>query len=90
MIITKELFDTIEYGEVFRITTTKYQRMHEPGKAQLTFICEKGDGDDWAIYCGHAGNGADWLLKHGDKVQSEDIIRSICPCDDEVFKLYRR
>lgn len=88
MIITKELFDQIKPGEIFRVVTTKYQRFEKPLEWELTFVCKKGDADDWAIYC-HFPAPPEFIAKRGHKVASEDIIKSICPCDEEVFKLYR-
>jgi hypothetical protein len=90
MQLTKEIFEQIKPGEMFRIVITRIQRMHEPMKETLKFVCVKGGlGIDWAIYVQRP----DWsdgdIADTGDKVQSEDIIRSICPCDDEIYGLYR-
>ena len=90
MLITKELLDKIQPCEIFRVVTTKYQRVHRPLEVELTFVCIKGrSGDDWTIYCHNSERSIEYIKVHGDKVFSEDIIKSICPCDEEVFKLYR-
>lgn len=91
MIITKELYDTIQPREIFRSVTTKYQRFERPGEWELTFVCIKGAGPEgsWAMYCGFSDTPHDVIADMGSKVYSEDIIRSMCPCDDEVYKLYR-
>lgn len=91
MIITKELFDKIKPGEIFRVVTTRFQNFHEPMEETLTFVCvkAKGDGIDWAIYAKRAGTYVEDIARYGDKVTSEENIRNICPCDDEVFQLYR-
>lgn len=89
MIIDNNIFEKLPDGEHFRTVTTRVQRMHDPMKAELTFICVKGTADDWAIYCHFSHRSALFILQQGDKVKSEDIIRNICPCSDEVFKKYR-
>lgn len=85
-------FKEIPPGEVFRVVTTKYHTVERLNGVwpELTFICKKGHGyDDWAIYCHFPERGVDWIREHGDKVTGERNIRSIFPCSDEVFKLYR-
>ena len=90
MQITKEIFDQIKPGEIYRVITTKIQGVHDPFQAELTFVCVKGKaGIDWAIYAGHSGGQPADIARYGDKVTSEANIRNICPCDDEVFLLYR-
>lgn len=91
MIITKYLFDQIEKGEIFRVVVTRFQRMHKPIKMKLKFVCIKGHGtqEDWTIYAGKEDQHEEDIAAYGDKTFSEDIIRSICPCDDEVYRLYR-
>ena len=90
MELTPEILEQIAPGEIFRVVTTKIQRMYEPLKAELTFVCKKGRGaNDWAIYCHHSYQPLSFIETNGDKVHSEDIIRSICPCNDEAYKLYR-
>jgi hypothetical protein len=91
MIITKEIFDQIKPGEIFRVVTTRCQNFHEPMEQTLTFVCVKGKdiGIDWAIYAKRAGTYAEDVARYGDKLHDESNIRAICPCDDEVFQLYR-
>ncbi len=91
LILTKELFDRIQPGEVFRIVTTNLQNFYEPGKMYLKFVCKKGDsGLDWAVYCGKPDKSDLYIATSGDKVHGRETLLSICPCDDEVLKLYRR
>lgn len=90
MQLTKAIFAEIKPGEIFRVVTTKYQTVHEPLNAELTFVCVKGKADiDWAIYAGPGSANPSDIARYGDKVTSESSIRNICPCDDEVFNLYR-
>jgi hypothetical protein len=85
-------FKKIPPGEVFRTVVTKYhtvERLNDEWP-ELMFVCKKGHGyDDWAIYCHFPERGAEWIREHGDKVTGERNIRSIFPCSDEVFALYR-
>jgi hypothetical protein len=90
MQITLQILNEIPKGEVFRVVTTRIQRMHDPMKAELTFVCKKGHGNnDWAIYCHYSYKGVAFIEEQGDKVTSPDIIQSICPCDEDVLSLYR-
>lgn len=90
MEITEEVFKEIKDGEIFRTVITRIQRFHEPYKMLLKFVCVKGSiGIDWAIYAGRAEQADYDIRMHGDKVTSPDIIRSICPCDQSIFDLYR-
>lgn len=90
MQITKEIFDEIAPGEVFRVVTTRVQNIFDPMVTKMTFVCVKGkSGTDWAIYGAWGPAHPDDIARHGDKIHGEDNIRNICPCEDEVFHLYR-
>lgn len=90
MQLTKAVFDKILPGEIFKVVTTRLQTMHEPLKATLKFVCVKGrSGLDWAIYAGTPGAHEADIARYGDKVSDEAHILSLCPCDVEVFALYR-
>lgn len=90
MNLTKAVFDQFLDGEIIRVTETRAQNFHEPFKKNLRFVVCKGkSGLDWAIYAGSLHAAAGEIQMHGDKVHSADIIKSIMPCDDEMFKLYR-
>lgn len=90
--MTFEEFQNIPKGEIFRIVTTKYHTVERVNGIypELTFICKKGFGhDDWAIYCHYPERGIEWISENGDKVVGETNIRSIFPCDDEIYRRYR-
>ena len=90
--MTLQAFKEIPHGEIFRVVTTKYHTVERFNGEwpELMFVCKKGHGyDDWAIYCHFPVRGVDWIREHGDKVTGESNIRSIFPCSDEVFALYR-
>lgn len=91
MQITKELWDKIEPGEIFRVVTTRFQRMHEPLKETLKFVCVRSPYEfpSWSIYCQRPNWDDQSIAREGDKVHSKDIIQSICPCDPDVLALYR-
>lgn len=94
MQITKEIFDQIMPGEIFWIVTTRLQTVADPMNTPLTFVCVKAkEGHEgrvlWAIYSGHEGSQSYDIARYGIKVRNQEEIRSICPCDDEVFQLYR-
>ena len=90
MLLTLEMFEAMPNGEIFRIVTTKIQNVHEPLKAELTFICKKADsGHDWAIYGHFSDKEISFIASQGDKVFTEREIRDICPCTDDVYAKYR-
>jgi len=89
MILTKEIFDLLPHGKTFKTVTTTLQSVHNPLVEELTFVCKKGQGNDWAIYCHYSYHAQSYIEANGDKVFSEQNIRSVCPCSDEVFQLYR-
>lgn len=87
-----EEFQRIPAGEIFRVVTTKYHTAQfiNGVTPDLTFVCKKGHGyDDWAIYYHYAHFDPEVIARNGDKLVSEENIRSIFPCDDEVFNKYR-
>lgn len=90
MHLTKAIFEHIPPGRIFRVVTTHLQNVFQPFSMEVTFVCVKGkSGIDWAIYHAPSGNHPAGISQYGDKVTSEANIRNICPCDDEVFQLYR-
>lgn len=90
MQITKDIFDQVKPGEIFRTVTTRFQNIHDPMGTTLTFACVKGKtGQDWAIYAARAGSLPDDIARYGDKVTSNENIRSLSDCDEEVLALYR-
>jgi hypothetical protein len=90
--MTIQEFKEIPPREIFRTVITKYHTVERLNGAwpKLMFVCKKGLGyDDWAIYCHFPERGVEWIRDHGDKVVGERNIRSVFPCSDEVFALYR-
>lgn len=87
--LTKQILDSLEPGEVFRIVTTKVHGIMLKKPAELTFVCKKGDGPDWAIYFSFSNMVAPYIAMHGDKVITEKNIQDICPCNSEALKMYR-
>lgn len=93
MQITKEIFDQIAPGEIFRVVTTRLQNVNDPMNTTLTFVCVKArEGFEgrflWAIYSASGSARPDDVARYGTKVRGKESIQSICPCDDEVLKLY--
>lgn len=95
MILTKAIYDKIAPGEIFRVVTTRLQNIVEPLNISLTFVCVKAkEGFEgrflWAIYAASGSARPDDIARYGDKVRDIENILSICPCDEEVFALYRQ
>ena len=86
-----EVFNKLNKGEIFRIVTTRVQNVYDPMGTMLTFACIKGRGDvnDWAIYAGLPDKPIHTIAHLGDKVFTETEIKDLCPCDDNVYQLYR-
>lgn len=89
LVFTKEIFDKINHGAVFRVVVTHLQLVNDPFKRTYKFLCKKGGGNDWTIYFADPQMTDDYIARHGDKTVMEETVRSICPCDDYVFSLYR-
>ncbi len=91
MQITKAIFDQIAPGEIFRVVTTRFHNTYNLFDTELTFVCLKGrSGLDWAIYAGECAGHPNDIARYGDKVQGKGNILSICPCEEDVFELYRK
>ncbi len=91
MKLTKAILDQIAPGEIFKTVRTRVQQVHDPMKVVMTFVCVKGKiGQDWAIYTAAGGGHPGDVARYGDKLMVDEDILSICPCDDEVLKLYRK
>lgn len=91
MQLTKAIFDLIAPGEIFKVVTTRLQTVHEPMRATLKFVCLKDrGGEDWVIYAGTPGAHEADIARYGDKVNDKENILGICPCDEEMFALYRK
>lgn len=60
------------------------------GKTLRWVACAgRGGVGDWAIYAHTDDHDAEWIQQQGDKVQSEENIKKLVPCDDEAFGRYR-
>lgn len=69
------------------------------GDSQMVFVAIKGEAD-WAVYTlpikpsflewgDSLSSIANTVATTGDKITTEEIIRNIVPCDDDVFRMYR-
>lgn len=93
--MTIKEFDEIPFGEVFATGLLRnsphelYMTDSKLGE-MLRWVAKKGYGYDWAIYCHWDFHSVDWVTRQGDKVMGEKHIKLCVPCDDEVFKRYRK
>jgi hypothetical protein len=91
--LTKEQFDKIPLGEVFATGVLPNSPagifMTRDG-GELRWVAKKGWGYDWAVYCHWSDKTPEWIRDHGDKIYDETYIRRCVPCDDDVYKIYRR
>ena len=58
---------------------------------ELIWVAIKGFADDWAIYTYWKEEGVDqdYVKSNGDKVASEQHIKFLVKCTEEVYKAYR-
>ncbi len=90
--LTKERFDQIPPGDIFRIVS---QRVNEngdfdPSRPMTKFVCFKSkDGKWWDIRSALGTAHADDIARYGEELNGKEAILSICPCDEEVLELYR-
>lgn len=61
----------------------------DPELTHLTFVVNKRV-EGWTVYIGRTSQTFEDILKHGDKSNTEEYIRRMFPCTDEVWKLYCR
>ena len=91
--LTKEQFDKIPAGEIFAkgetVDSPKGANMTNSGKP-LRFIAKKGYDNDWCIYLHWATSSWEFIESNGDKTTWKDNIQNLVPCDEEVYKAYRR
>lgn len=88
--LTEEIFDALQPGEVIRTVTTKLHNITGKNE-ELLFVAVKGQsGIDWAIYFHFPHYGVEHIKRVGDKVHSKEEILSLCPCTEGVLKKYRR
>lgn len=88
-LMTLEEFNSIRAGEVFRSVTTNQHKDTEWNNPLLTFVCVKGNHNDWAIYYHYADKGISFIREQGTKLTTDSRIQYILPCTDEVLKCYR-
>lgn len=81
------MFEEFEYSSVMYKGEGLYYTLYDK---PIKWIAKKGSGPDWAIYYGHQHWSDDQVLKQGEKVFTESVIRTLVPCDDETFKRYRK
>lgn len=89
MQINKGIFDQIKPGEIFWTVTTRLLNGEDPIQTNRTFVCVKGrTGTNWEILHSFGTALPDDIARYGDKINDLQIVRTICPCDEEVLALY--
>lgn len=91
--LDKRMLDDMPPGTIFATGEMRDEPggLHMAGtKEMLRWIAKRGHGHgDWCIYCHFVGRPIEWIAAHGDKVNEEEHIRKLVPCDDEAFRRYR-
>ena len=55
----------------------------------IRWVAYKDTGPEWSIYYHRLDYSLDEIAKTGDKMVTEEVIRELVPCTDEVFEKYR-
>lgn len=86
--MTTEEYLSIPENAVFRVVTTKYHDI-ETGSPELTFVCKKESGQEWAIYYSFAEKTVAYIASYGTKLQGLVNILEIFPCSEKIYDHYR-
>jgi len=84
--LTKEMLEAMPPDTIFATGV-----VNEPGlyKEPVRWVAVRGGIWDWAIYYHKEESSIEFVRNHGDKCFTEEIIKSLVPCDETAFKLYR-
>jgi hypothetical protein len=90
--LTLEILKKLQPNEIFAAgkswDSSRYLNLTNTGKL-LRWIAVRGGIHDWCIYAQDASWSIEEVKENGEKIYSESIIRSLVPCTDEAFKMYR-
>lgn len=96
MFLNKEDFSGYAPGTIMGmgITTNDlngaYMTDNDKGR-ELRYVAVKGYNNDWCIYVKWAETSSyENVINNGDKIHGRDNIMRVVPCEEEVFKLYRK
>jgi len=85
MKLTIQQLKDMKPGEV--IATGTYLKIVNE---EIKWVAIRGLGYyDWAIYCLKPNNSVERIIKYGNKITNESIIKLLVPCLDEAFGIYR-
>ena len=76
----------MEPNKVFSFGKGYYPKLAEE---EVLWVAKRGNYHDWTIYYGPSDWSRTRVEKSGKKVFSEEVIKTLVPCDDEAFKMYR-
>jgi len=81
-----ETFDQVEPNQVMGQGEGMYPELHNE---RVKWIAIKGYGNDWAMYYHLASHTYDHVKQEGQKAFTENVVRHLVPCSDEVWAKYR-
>lgn len=85
--LTAQILKDMQPGAIIAKGITNNPRLH---KDNVKWIAVRGKGfHDWALYYHFEHMSDQYVLDVGDKSTTEGVIRSLVPCDDEAWALYR-
>ena len=87
MISTNDL-KKMQSGEKFATGTGTYEEIYAN---PIRWVAVRGNGyHDWAIYYGFLDMTVEDIVRVGDKMFIETVIKRLVPCTEDAYKLYRR
>lgn len=82
--LDKQILEAMPPGTAFATGETDILE-----KFPCRWVAVRGNVYDWAIYYHRLSRSVAQVQFEGDKVCTAEHIRTLVPCDDEAFALYR-
>jgi len=92
--LNKKQLELLPSGTVFRVGVSinspddLYMTNENIGK-ELLWVAKRGKIHDWVIYVHWKEKGEEFVTQMGNKLQNEELIQKLVPCDKEALALYR-
>jgi hypothetical protein len=74
------------HSGIFASGVVKHPRLNPN---EVRWVAVRGNISDWVIYYDISTYDNEFVARHGEKMITSSIIRSLVPCTDEAFSNYR-
>jgi hypothetical protein len=85
-LLTIDKLNLLPAEAMFASGITNDKRLHHE---IVKWVAVKGGASDWAIYYHQADFEYETIALIGEKVTIEGVIKTLVPCDEEAFNVYR-